>query len=235
MNVGNLIALYTVYHTIDDGLANILAVETLRHGTNPVNFISISLWGANPKHGGKKTGSTYKMLDLTPKDTTGNPKGYFHVVKDSDYKVDAINYLWFPACLGKRLLPLLFSTLSGYNLSVYPLDNLSHEKLWVKRARVCIGVAGAILSMFMTPTLKFRYVNPDSFVDDPCAELWAYRTAKKVEAWRIGILGSLITGVNSSWAQRAIAKPWKVLTGFVQISWAVALIVMLARRTFPYE
>jgi len=230
MNVGSFIALYAVYQILDDGLANILALETLRHGTNPVNFLGISLFGAQPEQGGKKTGSSNKIFDYLPTDSGSNPTGYFYVIKDTYYQIDT-SKLWFPACLGKRLLPLIFSALSGHNLAVYPIDALCDEKSWVKIAKTCVGIFGAVLSVAITPTLKFRFTNLNSFVNDPCAELWAYRTAKKMEVWRIGILGSVITGVNGNWVQRAIEKPWKVLTGIVQISCAITLIAVIDRTT----
>lgn len=209
------------YNLFDDGLGNVLALETLRHGTNPINYMGIYLFGGDPSHGGKKTGATYKKL----KDNTIS---YFYLVKDSDYIVNEYNSL-IPPSIAKRALPLIFSTLSGYNLATIYLDRPCFESGILKKIRIVIGGFGGILSTLITPTIKFRfsYIDHDRFQDDPVAELWAFRTAKKIEAWRIGFSGSLFTGINKEWWQRVKSHPYKVLVGTAQISCALVLIAKM--------
>jgi hypothetical protein len=67
-----------IYHLVDDGLANLLGLETLRHGTNPVSYVSIALFGGNPSHGGTAIGSTYGWASDKE---TASTKGYFYLFK----------------------------------------------------------------------------------------------------------------------------------------------------------
>jgi hypothetical protein len=46
------------YTLLDDEIANFLAVETLRHGTNPISYIGIRLLGGDPKKGDASYGAT---------------------------------------------------------------------------------------------------------------------------------------------------------------------------------
>lgn len=47
-----------VYSWADNGLADLMGLETLRHGTNPYNNLLIRIHGGDPIHGGKATGGT---------------------------------------------------------------------------------------------------------------------------------------------------------------------------------
>jgi hypothetical protein len=54
----------------------------------------------------------------------------------------------------------------------------------------------------------------------------AYYTRQTIEPWRIGLLGSLLTGVNLDWFSRVRAHPFKILTGIVQITSAIAITTL---------
>ncbi len=75
MNVVAFFAGNIAYSLFDSGLANILGLETLRHGTNPINYLGIRLNGGDPDHGGKASGSKYGL----------GTKNYFHIFKDNEY------------------------------------------------------------------------------------------------------------------------------------------------------
>ena len=70
-----------VYSWADNGLADLMGLETLRHGTNPYNNLCIRINGGDPNHGGKSTGSTPE--DHCDKE---NVKNHFYLFKDSEKK-----------------------------------------------------------------------------------------------------------------------------------------------------
>jgi hypothetical protein len=68
-------------HLIDYGISNILVLETCSHGTNPIYYLAIRIFGGDPHHGGKKTG--YSTDDYTQKLS----KKFFFLFKDTEYGV----------------------------------------------------------------------------------------------------------------------------------------------------
>lgn len=90
---------------------------------------------------------------------------------------------------------------------------------------------GAAVTTIITPPLRFRFshINPTRFFNDTCYNGLAYKTPYKVEAWRIGILGSLITGINLDWFKRARQHPLQVLKGTVEIAGAVGMVAVAAK------
>lgn len=237
MAIGQFLAGYIASDLFDDGLANLLALETLRHGTNPISYIAIRLLGGDPIYGGKSFGATGDYFDLVKFPPavakSFDPSGYFYLVKDSHYTVDK-NCLYFPPSLVKRLIPLFFIGFSGYNLTFKMTERFLWDKSKWKISKKIIAISVALFSVMITPTIKMRFctITSSRFNDDPAAESWAFRTPRKVEAWRIGILGSLCTGINGEWWLRVRKKPYKVLTGITQIGCAIGIIAVIIRNIF---
>ncbi len=213
---------------IDNGLSNFFALETLRHGTNPINAVSIHFTGGNPAYGGTSTGSG----------STEDTPGYFFLTKDSEmpHLFNTVNslsrfYAKIPSCasraISRRLFPKFFCGLSSYNWAKQTIgdpDQPHHPLLSVVQRILCFSLS--ILGVLITPTLKFRFKKIEPHLEeDPMTEQWAYKTAQKVEWWRIGTLGTLVTGLNLNWVQRAKENPAKVLTGIIQLAIGAALLV----------
>jgi len=201
-----------LYNLVDDGIANVLGLETLRHGTNLCNNLSIRVSGCDPNHGGKTTGSTHGYID----DNTNNR---VYVFKDSEFDKEMMRYktplyrLLYHASI-KRICTKLHTYLSSYNfIQKHIIQNSIVSKIV------------ATVSGIFSPTLRFRFSRIDSkrFANDPRYGNMAYVTTKKIEAWRLGILGSLITGINFDWYQRVRVNPGKVLTGVIQLIAACVL------------
>lgn len=211
----------------DDGLANILGLETLPHGTNPINYCGIRLFGGDPKFGGKTSGSTYEW----DYDDTTN---YFYVFKDSEIGQYGNIRIRPPmsAVLIKMLHPKMHCFLSSYNFTAGLLP--SSDKVIATISRGCLGTLSGLVGLLITPTLHFRFnkIDHTRFVEDEPYGGYAYKTSRKVEAWRVGILGSLVTGINFDWFSRVKASPLKILTGVVQLTCAVALISRAANCIF---
>lgn len=202
------------YNLLDDGIANLLGVETLRHGTNAINYIRIRAAGGDPNYGGSINGSTVNWHH----DNTHN---YFYVFKDSELKkIKYRNFLDMPMIIS-RTYPCVHSFLSGYNFTVKLLPPS-------KMLKVVFGIFSGVITLFIVPTLRFRFekIDAERLEDDPIYAGAAYRTAQKVEAWRIGPIGSFCTGINSNWFSRVKVNPIKVLTGIIQLIAATAIVVI---------
>jgi hypothetical protein len=215
---------------IDDGVANILGLQTLRHGTNFVNYIGIRILGGDPSHGGKSSGSScpVKHRDLE------NTRGRFYLFKDSDMavgKYQGLNII--ERCIdrpfiAKRFLPRLHASLSGYGLGSKSIEEISCH---LKPVKIFAGISSLLINVVAVPTLRFRYSKIDShiFEDDMAYGSKAYKTKYKVEAWRIGLFGSIVTGFNSEWCYRAKKNPKKILTGIAQLAFGIGLTILYAK------
>ena len=108
----NCINGYLFYHLLDSGWANVLGVETLRHGTDPVGYMNIRIKGGSPYYGGKYRGSN-------PHGFGENTEGFFYVFKDSAYSP---NYVQIISDFTKEFFSSkrsFFSTI-GESLIIFP-------------------------------------------------------------------------------------------------------------------
>lgn len=207
-----------VYHAADEGLAKFMCLETLRHGTNPISNLWIRVRGGLPSYGGGERGSTHpchgKSLKLK------NCESHFYIFKDTEFsferlKNDGIQKLFYT--FTKRLLPRVHATLAGVSLfsdfTNYRILNFS------------LKAFGGITSFFLSPTLRFRFskIDAERLENDPDYGQSAYRTRQIVEPWRLGILGSILTGVNFSWFSRVKNNPQRVLIGAILLASSAAI------------
>ena len=216
------------YNLLDDGIANVLNLETLRHGTNPYSNIILRIKGGDPDKGASSFGSTKNF-------STDNPVSHFYLFKDNEVGLNAFGISEFPGTpnaflhLIKRHMPRIHAALSGYNFFSQVLDKESLKDFSsIKVLRVFIGIIGSLTSFFISPTLRFRFSEIDSnrFENDPPYAGLAYRTQLPVEPWRIGPMGSLITGLNPKRFSKIKINPMKILTGIVQITCAIAIGIL---------
>jgi hypothetical protein len=186
--------------------------------------------GGDPSQGVKATGSTKEW------DNDSDVKGFFYLFKDSDMPRSR-------GLLGRltksRMLPSLHTYMSGYNLV---RDNLTINKPYLRVINYIVplfSTIGGLVNIAITPTLRFRFsdINSNGIENDtnypvpehhpdrghPTKGYVAYRTAQRVEAWRIGLLGSIIVGLKT---RNIKANPSKTLTGIVQLTCAVALCAL---------
>jgi hypothetical protein len=190
------------YRLFDDGLANLLGLETLKHGTNIVNYIAIRQNGGDPSHGGKSSGST-------PGKLSGETKGHFYVFKDSEFAFDTeadlstILKIALPlfTIYAKAVGPLTHRCLSGFYLARHAFSINNTPNLFSN----ILGIISGICHILLVPTLHFRLQSIDhsSLVNDPSYGRAAYRTKDKIAACHIGLFGTLNSGINTGWLGRA--------------------------------
>lgn len=212
----------------DDGLANALCVESLRHGTNLGSYAHIRLWGGDPNWGGSTLGSTYGVYE------DPNVIHHFYVFKGTEYPhcqppQDMNTFMKVAYFFHQWVGPRVHTFLSGYHainaaFCLHPDSN----NLAVKCSRVFFGVLGGLITLIVTPILKFRVSNidPSRFINDEHYVNMAYMTPSKLEPWRIGILGSLLTGVNSNWLERVKARPLQLAIGILQVVTSLAIFAI---------
>jgi hypothetical protein len=226
------------YELFDSGLANVLGLETLNHGTNPVNYLNIKAVGGDPSQGAKKSGSTVGWIF----DRTQN---YFYLFKDDELRGRlnltiepdhdlserfclVVNRVFSTKGMGNRILPRLHAFLSGFNFVRQIFPDTTDQSSLIKYPAIFFSCVGGAFSAIVSPTIRFRFskIDPIRLEDDPAYFGLAYRTRQAIEPWRIGLLGSLLVGVNLEWFSRVQAKPIKFLTGVVQLTCATAILVL---------
>ena len=210
------IGILTSYYLVDSGLAHLLVLETLRHGTGPLGYIGISLFGADPNYGGSFTGSSAGIYSIK---SMKNSKNFFHVFKDSEFPFPPFN----------KILPKVHSTLSGI-ASVR--SNEDNAVIYIAKS-----VFGAIFG-FLTPTLKFRFAPSDIlnctksciFENDPDYGKKAYRTSQFISSTHLGITGSLTQGLDETTLTRILNDPIQALFGLT----VFVLGIIVARASYLY-
>lgn len=217
-----------VYALLDSGIANVLGLEILRHGTSFPNYVSIIQTGADPSLGGSDRGSGSGIQEFGRQNFRESSKNYFHVFRDSTILHKTIIKLtnapcWILEKCAKRVAlcvgPKLHAILSGY--ATIPSQNAKNIMVKIQK------IAHAILGFF-TPTLRFKFT-PEQvktlFEIDPDYTGLAYRTREKIDVTHLGITGSLAQGLNSGLIKRITARPFKAILGLAQITAAVAITV----------
>lgn len=152
----------------------------------------------------------------------------FFVFKDSELPWRDSKLSWIKNCplllksIMKSALPYPHKFLSAFNL-VFCSMKIKHFAI------ACIA---GIVNCFITPVLKFRFaqIDPKIFINDIDYHGCAYKTKEVVAAWRIGILGSLVTGINFQWLDRVCKKPEKFINGILQLAAGVALMFHLKTK-----
>ncbi len=187
-----------VYNLFDSAIANILALETNRHGTDIYSYAKIHLQGAKTCKGGHVKDS-YQS----------HSKNRVFVFKDNKNLDDSIS-----------------TTICafGYSLGAY----LSYAPDFLNSARAgvlqLLPIIPSCLAALVTPTVKFRHtpeqLKKDFKIDDEGGALF---TEKNISPLHLGISGSLIQGLNFSLFNRISNHPTKFILGVVQLTAAVGL------------
>ena len=231
------------YRLFDHGVANILCLKTLYHGTCLPNYISIRLHGGLCSKGGSKNGATIGNIS----DNTSNA---FYLLKDSkDYSYDSyyncrvlkyFGYLSIPSSnliilpiflVGSIIdlthIPSLYSSLSTANfmLSIMPtlligkISTMSEgDTIYNKPKRQLLIRLLALLCP--TPFLNFKYDTISStFKDDPVTP-YGYKVYTDQSPLRIGLLGTVYSSytANIGWYERVQEDPIKPLIGLAEIA-----------------
>jgi len=184
---------HSAFHLLDNGLANFLALDILKHGTNIKAYISIFFRGADPKMGGSNQG-VY---------SPGSPNctNQFYVMPNSAKSgATMINSIMVPPSYTHMASATMLGRKAGDG-----------------------GSLQSTLLGFCTPTLRFKFRPDDvampRFEETDRLE-GALCTTHSISPGRLGIFGSLRQGIGPSMFRRMARHPIKVLSGIAMIGGA---------------
>lgn len=198
-----------LYQLYDSAIANMLCLDTLRHGTSLSSVVRINLQGAKPE---MSPSSLIRVVSL---------------YTDFDDKSHS---------LGKKITAKLFTPLftTYYSIRANARDFGSHlpeptAPLGKVLYLVIEFIASVALGIF-SPTVKFRFTpeeREERFLvdkgDDDAKGSGSLYTTDEIETSHLGISGSLRQGLNSSLVGRIKTHPGKFVLGLAQLTAAVAL------------
>ncbi len=223
MVVDPIVGFYT------QALSDLLALETLRHGTNYHNYLSIRMNGADPAYGGSENGACAGAGNAR---YAVNSKNFFHVFKDTEARmitpttVSEFVDAYMPKAtesvdalmpqVANRLYPRAFCYLSAV-ATVKGTDTLN------KIQRVFTGVLNALV----VPTINFRFRpeeiatrfenDPDFATSRETHEGLAHRTRVAISTDHIGLKGVLTQGFQGDVSQRMVDHPIKFTFGLIKL------------------
>lgn len=203
---------HMAYNLIDHGLSSLLVLDTFYHGTGPLGYIGINLFGAKPSLGGNADGSGAGLGQVAPSSQSLSVK-YMEVSK-------GLFHLFSQSSLDRRLLPeepvhpLIYMPLTRVHASLSAVASFN---------KVGLPKLGGLLGI-LTPTLKFRFTREQvlelmqkhRWEKDPDyvgCEVGACRTDYPIPMTHLGITGSLLQGVNGDLFERMKKSPKRVLLG----------------------
>jgi hypothetical protein len=205
----------TIFSFFDDALADLLGLETYRHGTSPGCVYSILWTGGQPRLGGRlghgETGMS-SFPDLRKGDYDCH--GKFFVMKDNTTNFG-------PCCLFDCLDKLC----ENDKASPYIYTATKAE---VKNS--CVDWTCPIT--YVTSTVKFRFTPEEALAqgfrnDRTYNDGIAKVTAKPITPDHIGLYGTLAHGLDGGVFQRIADHPDRFINGLYKLAWAVMLTALV--------
>lgn len=209
---------FALGHLVDQGAANFTGLATLRHGTNPLSWISIHITGALPVCGASRIGGDASLGD--PHQMRTN---YFYMSRGSG-TFNALPPIF--SIQIKRWMPRSYTYLSTNNLlkTVY-LPGILRYPI-------------AFLTTLVLPTIRFRFpqATADAFEKDPAAFMGniACRTNAWISPVNIGSVGTIWHSLTYKTPIRMAQHPLRVITGIFQLAIA-AKIAQVAWQRYPAQ
>ncbi len=191
------------YALLNAGLANVLAMQTLRHGTCFENWIRIQLQGADPNKGAVAPGETRWQERNGGRGTYRKDcENHFFVSKDGhDHS----------------------RQFSCQSASASWLSPGANDLSWSRELAACID------GLF-TPTIRIHLEQQtvdDLFTEDPSMRGTAMRTPYRISPFNFGIAGSLKNGLNHRVFQRICHRPGHFALGVGQLT---AFVLVATRK-----
>ncbi len=206
----NLITTVPVSGLVHDGIAQLLGLEVLRHGTSWSNAISILNKGALAGHGG----ATTRVVKPEDPDLAKKSCGFVHVFRDSDFG-GGVQGMAIPFAFVKRGLA------KKHTWFATKAQITNYSGIIAKGIRLFAGI--------FCPTIRFMFKPEelsDRFEKDPFYGEAAYRTRRNIQADRIGLIGAFNHGWDGRVVQRLKADPTKALIGVAQLTAGIALTIL---------
>jgi hypothetical protein len=239
---------YVIARLFSQGLSNFFALETLRHGTNPLSWLSIHVVGALPFAGGGWWGG-----DAGYGFDAQNKNRFYcaHEVNlfDSNYEPKKTHLTSNPLIEG------------GYQVLRYGRENIfrricraalnAHSTSYLAKTYAYSSIDNvsgkasaesdiAFLAL-LTPNIKFhipyermRRSDDFDFRQDPSYPVgFAYSTHKWISPIHSGLIGVIWNSLSFKTFERMKENPKKVFTGLAQMGVAAAAAALVYRFALP--
>jgi len=218
----NLAKVSLLYNLYDSAIANLLGLQTNRHGTSLLNYFQICLSGGKvTKGGGGETVYFNRVGDPRANEVLERCTNKIYVWNDQNWRPDLD---W---AIEKRLKPIVYSGMGNANSS-------ANSSQLQKTPSTTLGYFLALV----TPTVKFRFTPEEfekNFKPDDWLRLKASVTTKDISVFHLGITGSLIQGLNSGMFQRIKRNIPSFMLGCVQLTAAIALTILWTKSSQKEE
>lgn len=209
---------HLIARTADQGLAHALGLTTLRHGTNPLFWLSIHTVGFMPSMGGSKCGG-----DAVIREHHQNKNHVFFATDADDHR--GVNNLktFLISKLQMRFLPRVFCQTScgGLFNRLGLLPKIADEDSQILTIIKFTFIFFLTVGSQVTPTIKVRMgpekakkLSRDTTIDNN----WAVYTDEWVSPLNIGLAGTLWNGLSYKVVKRTYEKPARCITGLALIA-----------------
>jgi hypothetical protein len=215
---------YALYRLWESATSHLLGLHQLRHGTSPINYIKIQIYGLNPEVASKSHGEATYFNIVDPGRNEGPRERRVYVMKDrSSFPCVCKKGRWRMCgrfALTKRLNALEYAYQAG--AAMFAFEQMP------PKLRAALMKIGGILG-YMTPILKFHFDPNDlnCFQNDPWLSCVALRTNQSVSSARLGLIGALRAGLNGRFVERIRQDPKKFGIGVFQALAALAITFKL--------
>ncbi len=213
---------YSLYRLWESAASHLLALHQLRHGTSPINYMNIQLYGLNPEAAAKSHGETTYFSVTEPGRNSGARERLVYVMKDRssepcECRKDRFCRRFY---LSKRMDVLEYAYQAGAAMMAF-------KQISPKLRAVLMKIGGII--GYMTPILKFHFdpIDLDCFEKDPWLPCMALRTKQPVSSRRLGLLGALKVGLNGRIVAHIKQNPKKFAIGVLQAFAAIGITFRL--------
>ncbi len=245
---------HLLFRTAEQGLAHLSGLVTLRHGANPLSWLSIHTIGAIPRFGGCKIGGD--SHNKNEKAHAQNP-GRFYMAKDADSFENYTGRAKIISFILKNCPKALKERVQWLNEPIKYLDNRiamrAVPKSYAKRSTArlieficfyphCLKIMNYgipdffALSAYLVPSIKFRFSQEkvDTMTPDKLLNEAGCSSTEWISPLNIGLLGTVWNSLTYRTVVRMYDSPTRVFTGvaLVAISAATAYYAMLTMPAF---
>lgn len=188
---------YYCARVADQGLSNVLGLQTFRHGTNPISWVSIHLFGADPSYGASKWGGDGGKDHLRDK----NSNRFFAALGAYD----------------GRFISQLYILRSAKNLASR-ITGIDRE--WCTPfGLLCSAIIPSIKIRYTDEEAR-RYFQrfPEYTMSGE------FSTTQWVSPFRIGLLGTIWSSLTPKTFENIFRDPIRLIAGIAQLAFAALML-----------
>lgn len=238
-------ATFVIARLFSQGLSNLFALETLRHGTNPLSWVSIHLVGALPFAGGswwggdagygfdKQNKNRFYCAHEVDLFASGYDPKKSHLTSNPliDWGYTTLSFYRTQNILHRICRAALNALSTSYLPKTYAYSSIDNAS-----GKASADSHIAFLAL-MTPNIKFHIpyerMHEDFSEDFTYPAQFAYSTKKWISPMNSGLIGVICNSLTFKTFEHMKKNPKKVLTGLAQIVVAAGAAALVYRFALP--